>query len=74
MARTKYQPVDVAALEAEYGRLVSYPIAANISGVSVRTLKRFAATGELPVYRVGSARVYRIKVTDLAGLFEPVVA
>ncbi len=60
--------LDVAALVAEHGNLVSYPTAAVIVGASVRTLKRLTASGELPVYAVGRTRTLRLKTADVAAL------
>ena len=58
--------LDVAELIGSYGRFVSYPQAAEITSLSVRSLKRETAAGNLPCYRLGSARVYRLKVEDVA--------
>lgn len=55
-----------------YPHLVSYPTAAKITGASVRTLKRETAAGRLPCYRVGSARVLRLRTADVLALVERV--
>lgn len=59
-------------LIAEYGRMISYPQAAEITTVSVRTLKRLTANGELPCYQVGKARALRVKTADVAKLIRRV--
>jgi len=59
---------DIDELIAKYGRFVSYPVAAEITTTSVRTLKRLTAAGELPCYQVGRARVLRLKTADVAAL------
>ena len=64
--------LDVAELIGSYGRFVSYPQAAEITSLSVRSLKRETAAGNLPRYRLGSARVYRLKVEDVAALIQRV--
>lgn len=59
-------------LAAQYGRFVTYPQAAEITTASVRTLKRLTAAGDLPAYRIGRARVLRLKTEDVLGLIEKV--
>lgn len=71
MKRTQSR-TEVDALEAEYGRFVSYPKAAEITTASVRTLKRLTAAGELPAYQIGRARVLRLRTSDVAGLIQRV--
>lgn len=56
----------------EYGRLVTYPQAAKITAASTRTLKRETAAGRLPCYKVGEARVLRVKTADLFALIRRV--
>lgn len=68
MPSVNQYPQPVEALIAEHGRMVSYPTAAEICCVSVRTLKRLTSNGELPVYRVGSSRTLRLKTVDVAKL------
>ncbi len=63
---------DLAALIQRHGRFITYPQAAEITTASVRTLKRLTAAGELPCYRVGRARVLRLKTEDVAALIERV--
>ena len=46
--------------------------AAELTGASVRTLKRETQNGRLPCYRVGSARVLRLKTADGYALIERV--
>lgn len=64
--------LDVAELVGNYGRFVSYPQAAEITSLSVRSLKRETAAGNLPCYRLGSARVFRVKTEDVAALIQRV--
>ncbi|MDR1513854.1 MAG: helix-turn-helix domain-containing protein [Propionibacteriaceae bacterium] len=52
--------------------LIGIPAAAQMSGVSVRTLRRLIARGELPCFRAGSARVLKVRPRDVAALFERV--
>lgn len=61
-------PEELAAIVAKYGRFISYPQAAEITTCSVRTLKRLTAAGDLPVYRIGRARVLRLKTADVVAL------
>lgn len=56
----------------EHGPFIGYPAAAKITGASVRTLKRETKAGKLPCYRVGSARVLRLKTADVLALVERV--
>lgn len=63
---------EIAALIAEHGTFVSYPQAAEITTASVRTLKRLTAVGDLPCYRIGRARVLRLKTADVAALVQRV--
>jgi len=57
---------------AKYGERISYPVAAEISGASIRTLKRLSQSGHLPCYRIGPARVLRVKTADVLALIERV--
>lgn len=59
------------ALET-YGMFVGYPEAAELTGVSVRTLKRLTARGELPMYSVGRTRTYRLRTADVVALVRQV--
>lgn len=63
---------ELKELQDEYGRFVSYPQAAQITTVSVRTLKRLTAEGQLPCYTVGSKRALRLRTSDVAGLIRRV--
>ena len=63
---------DFSTVRDQYPNLVTYPQAEEILNTSVRTLKRLAATGELPVYRVGRTRAYRLRLDDVLGLLKPV--
>ena len=68
----KPKPADpFAFIRDGYPALVTYAQAAEIVGVSERTLTRMPAD-ELPVYRVGSARAYRLRLDDVLNLLTPV--
>lgn len=72
MTKTIYSET-LAELVAEYGRWMTYPQAAEFTTLSVRTLKRLTANGELPCYRIGrSGRSLRLKTTDVAKLIQRV--
>ena len=45
-------------------RLISLNEAANLTGLSERTLRRYVSEGRLPGYRVGP-RALRVRATDL---------
>ena len=64
---------EVARLTETYGRYLTYPDLAEYTGSSVRTLQRLEMAGELRVYRVGSARSYRIWAEDAAALMRPTI-
>ena len=49
---------------------LSYPGAAELSTLSVRSLKRLTAAGKLPCYVVGG-KVLRLKASDVEALFVP---
>ena len=49
---------------------LSYPEAAELSTLSVRSLKRLTAAGKLPCYVVGG-KVLRLKASDVEALFVP---
>lgn len=51
-------------------RWLSYPEAAELSTLSVRSLKRLTAAGKLPCYVVGG-KVLRLKASDVEALFIP---
>jgi len=63
---------DIQDLIAKHGKMVSYPTAAEITTVSVRTLKRLTANGDLPVYRIGRSKALRLKTADVAKLIQRV--
>ena len=63
---------DIQDLIAEYGEMISYPTAAEITTVSVRTLKRLTANGDLPCYRIGRSKALRVKTADVYGLIQRV--
>lgn len=72
MTTTKRRTLDFPDIREQYPNLVTFPQAETILNTSVRTLKRLAATGELPVYRVGRTRAYRLRLDDVLGLLKPV--
>jgi len=49
---------------------LSYPEAAELSTLSVRSLKRLTAAGKLPCYVVGGKGL-RLKASDVEALFVP---
>lgn len=51
---------------------VSYAQAAELTGVSVRTLKRRTQLGELPLYRLRGGNKGYLKKADLLGMFKQV--
>ena len=53
------------------GAFISLSAAANMLGISVHTLRRRIAAGELPAFRSGR-RIIRIRVSDLEKLFRRV--
>ena len=53
------------------GAFVSLAQAADILGISVHTLRRRVAAGELPAFRTGR-RIIRVRVTDLERLLRRV--
>lgn len=53
------------------GAFISLSAAANMLGISVHTLRRRIAAGELPAFRSGR-RIIRIRVSDLKKLFRRV--
>lgn len=71
-ATTTIAGSDLKELVAEFGRYVTYPQASLITTASVRTLKRMTERGELPCYRIGRARVLRLKTADVASLIQRV--
>lgn len=72
MSKKTTNLVELDALIDKYGRSITYPQAAEITGASVRTLKRETQAGNLPCYRIGSARVLRLKTADVYALIERV--
>jgi excisionase family DNA binding protein len=53
------------------GAFISLATAADMLGVSVHTLRRRIAAGELPAFRAGK-RIIRIRVSDLERMFRRV--
>jgi excisionase family DNA binding protein len=67
--RRHMSTVETSAL----GAFISLSKAADTLGVSVRTLRRRVASGELPAYRSGR-RIIRVRVDDLETLLRRVPA
>ncbi|WP_036977424.1 helix-turn-helix domain-containing protein [Cutibacterium granulosum] len=61
-------PSDLERLQDAYGTYMTYSQAAKELSVSVRTLKRQTAAGDLPCYMVGRSRTLLLRVTDVAAL------
>lgn len=53
------------------GAFISLSAAADILGISVHTLRRRIAAGELPAFRTGR-RIIRVRVSDLEKLMRRV--
>ena len=53
------------------GAFISLSAAADMLGISVHTLRRRIATGELPAFRAGR-RIIRVRVKDLERLLRRV--
>lgn len=53
------------------GAFISLSAAADILGISVHTLRRRIADGELPAFRTGQ-RIIRVRVSDLEKLLRRV--
>lgn len=53
------------------GAFISLSTAADILGISVHTVRRRIAAGELPAYRTGR-RIIRVRVADLERLLKRV--
>lgn len=53
------------------GAFISLAAAADILGVSVHTLRRRIAAGELPAFRTGR-RIIRVRISDLERLLRRV--
>lgn len=69
----KPQPLpELTNAAAELGPFITYRQAAPLVGASVRTLRRETERGKLPLYRVGSARVLRLRTADVLALVERV--
>lgn len=65
-------PPELAAVAEQLGTFATYQQAAEMLGTSVRTLRRATEAGELPLYRVGRARVLRLRTADVLALVERV--
>lgn len=55
------------------GAFISLSAAADMLGISVHTLRRRIADGELPAFRTGR-RIIRVRVSDLVALMRRVPA
>ena len=53
------------------GAFISLSAAADILGISVHTLRRRIAAGELPAFRTGR-RIIRVRVSDLERILQRV--
>ena len=53
------------------GAFISLSAAADVLGISVHTLRRRIAAGELPAFRTGR-RIIRVRVSDLENLLRRV--
>ncbi len=53
------------------GAFISLAAAADMLGISVHTLRRRIAAGELPAFRTGK-RIIRVRVSDLGGILRRV--
>ena len=71
-APSAYTEDELADLLALHGKFIGYPVAAELTGASVRTLKRLTKNGELPMYAVGRTRTYRLKIADVVALMRQV--
>lgn len=60
----------MAARQARTRGMVSLAEAADLAGVSIRTLRRRIADGVLPAYRTGP-RLIRLDPADLMTMIEP---
>lgn len=67
-----YTDDELADLLALHGKFIGYPVAAELTGASIRTLKRLTKSGELPMYTVGRTRTYRLKTADVVALMRQV--
>lgn len=52
-------------------QLVALAVAAEMLGVSSKTVRRRVADGQLRAYRVGKGRALRVTVADVEALLEP---
>jgi excisionase family DNA binding protein len=53
------------------GAFISLATAADMLGISVHTLRRRIASGELPAFRNGR-RIIRVRVSDLQKMLHPI--
>ena len=71
-AQDKTPDTYTTALLEQYGRFMTYPQAATETAMSVRTLKRLTAAGNLPCYSPKGARILRVRTEDIANLLRQV--
>lgn len=69
---TTATPPELAAIAAELPPFIGYAEASKLTTLSVRSLKRESDAGRLPCYRIGRARVLRVRTADVLGLVERV--
>jgi excisionase family DNA binding protein len=65
-------PRDLAAIKADYDRLISPQAAASRLSVDKRTIRRRIADGVLPAYTVAGTRTVRVRESDVEALLQPV--
>lgn len=65
-------PPELAAIAAGLPPFIGYPEASKLTTLSVRSLKRETDAGRLPCYRLGRARVLRVRTADVLALIERV--
>lgn len=67
-----YTPAEVEAKISVHGELVTLAVAAELLGISVRSLQREIAAGRLRSYRVGRTRAYRVRTSEVLALLKRV--
>lgn len=63
---------ELATMAANLPPFIGYPEASKLTTLSVRSLKRESDAGRLPCYRIGRARVLRVRTADVLALVERV--
>lgn len=69
---TTATPPELAAIAADLPPFIGYSVASKLTTLSVRSLKRETEAGRLPCYRLGRARVLRVRTADVLALVERV--